>query len=286
MAHSMASVQYVWRRLVSSRQVDPWMERLLWIGRDRIVVRELAGRKRSCLEVYCRDANEARRCEKEFGGEVRKLRRAQWMKSQQRRFVLPLPPVACIVSPDAPVEKRFADLPRVELPAALAFGTGEHPTTSMCLRRLISAGRGDGKRLLDAGTGSGILALVAALAGYEVTAIDYDPDSVVECHRNAERNPHVPPVDWQVGDITSLDTRRRYHRILANLYLNVLDQALPRFRKSLLPEGDLVLSGIMADQEKEALRMLSATGFQLDRRYRKGKWLCLTARQVFRSLLN
>lgn len=276
----MASVQYVWRRLVSTRQVDPWTERLLWIGRDRIVVRELAGRKRSCLEVYCRNVNEARRCEKEFGGEVRKLRQAQWMQTQQRRFILPLPPVACIVSPDATLEERFAGLPRVELPAALAFGTGEHPTTSMCLRRLVSAPRGNGMRLLDAGTGSGILALVASLGDYQVTAIDFDPDSIAECHRNAQRNPHVPPVDWQVGDITSLDTRRRYHRILANLYLNVLDQALPRFQKTLLPEGDLVLSGIMADQEKDAMGMLSANRFQLERRYRKGKWLCLTARKA------
>lgn len=274
----MASAQHVWRRLVSSRQVDPWIERLLWVGRDRIVVRELAGRKRSCLEVYCRNLDEAKRCHKEFGGEVRKLREAQWMESQQRRFILPLPPVCCVVSPEARVEDRFAKLPRVELPAALAFGTGEHPTTSMCLRRLVSAPDGEGKRLLDAGTGSGILALVASLAGYNVTAIDNDPESILECRRNAGRNPHVPEIDWRVGDVTAMDTRRRYHRILANLYLNILDQALPRFRKMLHKEGDLTLSGVMLDQEKNAMDILDSNGFQLSRRYRKGKWLCLVAR--------
>jgi len=267
----------VWRRLVSASQVDPWMERLVWVGRERIVIRTLPGKKRAALEVYCRSQEEAETCRDAFGGEIRQLATSSWMPGQDRKFCLFIPGVCCVIAPGTPVPDRIGEESVIEIPAALAFGTGEHATTSMCLRQLIRPP--SGRALLDAGTGSGILALAAAANGYQVTAIDNDPGAIGEARKNARRNPHIPKIAWKVGDTTALDRRQRVDRILANLFLGVFKSALPGFDRILRDDGDLICSGILAFQEPDFRKLLHENGFQVDRRLRKGKWLCLVARK-------
>jgi ribosomal protein L11 methyltransferase len=270
----------LWRRLVSVAALDPWMERLIWVGPERIVTRELPGKKRASLEVYCRDLKDANKLVKHYGGEIRMLARSVWLDTQQRSFVLPVSPHCCVVSPDAKIPERYQQLPQIELPAAMAFGTGEHPTTAMCLRQLLKCVGAKGKkplRILDAGTGSGILALAASLVGHQVTGIDFDPESIREAEKNQLRNPHVPSVTWKLGKVESIPLRTRFDVIVANLFLNILGDSVPRFYKMLPPGGPLILSGVMRDQEKQALQILQHSGFVLDQRLRKGKWICLVA---------
>jgi len=195
-------------------------------------------------------------------------------------FLLPVAPYCCIVSPETEVPERYQDLPRIELPAAMAFGTGEHPTTAMCLRQLLKRAGNQPIRILDAGSGSGILALAAAVAGHQVTGIDFDPDSIREAKRNQKRNPHVPAVNWQLGKVESIPLRSRFDLIVANLFLNILNKSVPRFYKMLPLSGTLILSGIMRHQETEVLEVLSQSGFELEQRLRKGKWICLVSRKA------
>ncbi len=253
------------------------MERLIWVGLERIVSRELPGKKRASLEVYCENRQVAEKLKKNYGGEIRNLSRSVWLDTQQRSFVLPVAPYCCIVSPDAELPERYEALPRIELPAAMAFGTGEHPTTAMCLRQLMQRAGNRSIRILDAGTGSGILALAAALNGHQVTGIDFDPESIREARKNQQRNPHVPPVEWKLGKVESIPLRSRYDLVVANLFLNILSDSVPRFSRMLPAQGTLILSGIMRQQEAEALDIVKNNGFQLVQRLRKGKWICLVA---------
>ncbi|MEM6885055.1 MAG: 50S ribosomal protein L11 methyltransferase, partial [Verrucomicrobiota bacterium] len=251
-----------------------------WVGLERIVTRELPGKKRASLEVYCESRTDANKLVKHYGGEIRLLSKDVWLDTQQRSFLLPINPHCCIISPGTEIPERYQKLPRIELPAAMAFGTGEHPTTAMCLRQLLKRAGKTPIRILDAGCGSGILALAAALAGHQVTGIDFDPASIQEAGQNQKRNPHVPAVQWELGKVESIPLRRRFDLIVANLFLNILSDSVPRFYKMLPTGGTLILSGVMHHQEEDALKILSRSSFKLKQRLRKGKWLCLVAGKV------
>ncbi|MEM6823132.1 MAG: 50S ribosomal protein L11 methyltransferase [Verrucomicrobiota bacterium] len=271
------SAIFLWRRLVPTHALDVWLERISWVGLEKCVSRELPGKKRASLEVYCSSEKEAIKLKANYGGEFRRLKKATWQASQKPTFFLPIPPHCCIVAPGVKIPDRYTSLPRIELPAGMAFGTGDHPTTAMCLRQLLQRLGNERKRVLDMGTGSGILALAAALRGHEVVAVDNDPESIREAHKNAKRNPRIPKIEWKLGRAESLDTRAKFDVVVANLFLSILTAALPRFRKVLKTQGTLILSGVLHEQEAEILATLQRNGFRLLKRLKKGKWLCLVA---------
>ena len=127
----------------------------------------------------------------------------------------------------------------------LAFGTGEHPTTRLCLEAILSfagAAPRRGGRCLDVGTGSGVLAICAARLGYDTLGIDVDPDSIATAQSNAERNGIA--ARFELGSLER--AVGRYDLVVANLYAELLvehrDAILAHLR------GRLAMSGIMADR--------------------------------------
>ncbi len=163
------------------------------------------------------------------------------------------------------------------IPAAGAFGTGEHATTAMCLRLLEETARGPkaGWTLLDAGTGTGILALAARRFGaQEVLGIDNDPRAVAHARANARLN-KIRGVHFQALDFLRWKPARRFDVITANLFSELLIAALPIFRRALSREGTLILSGILREQAPEVARAFRSTGFHLETQRRRGKWIAL-----------
>ncbi len=138
------------------------------------------------------------------------------------------------------------------LDPGLAFGTGSHPTTALCLRWLLQWRQSlRGCTLIDYGCGSGILALVAARLGARmVYAVDTDPQAIVACRANARRNglsrievlkvEEDRPVELPAADV-----------LLANLLLRPLRALAQTFDGLLRPGGRLVLSGLLATQVEE-----------------------------------
>jgi ribosomal protein L11 methyltransferase len=133
----------------------------------------------------------------------------------------------------------------LRLDPGLAFGTGTHATTALCLDWLDAAEL-EGKRLIDFGCGSGILGVAAALRGAaEVVAIDHDPQALMATESNALRNGvlarftvhRAAPDALQAADV-----------LVANILANVLVDLAPRLADLVLPGGKLVLSGILAEQ--------------------------------------
>ncbi len=130
----------------------------------------------------------------------------------------------------------------VLLDPGLAFGTGAHPTTALCLAWIEQQDL-EGKVLIDYGCGSGILAIAAAKLGAEAWAVDIDPQALEATARNAERNAvsihtcppqALPPI--------------RAHALVANILAGPLMELAPAFAGHLLPGGGLALSGILAEQ--------------------------------------
>lgn len=135
------------------------------------------------------------------------------------------------------------------LDPGLAFGTGNHETTRLCVERLVTLAesRGVTGRVIDAGCGSGILALSAALLGYRsVEGFDNDPEAVRVSVENADLNGLASRVAFRVADLASGLAGESAEVVLANIQADVLMHHAKELIAAVAPGGSLVLSGILA----------------------------------------
>lgn len=162
------------------------------------------------------------------------------------------------------------------LDPGMAFGTGNHETTRLVVERLVklAADSGTQGRVIDAGCGSGILALSAVKLGYQrVAAFDNDPLAVDVSRENATLNGLEGRVDFYVGDLVTGLSGRSAELLLANIQADVLMKFSSELLGAVAPGGTLVLSGILATeltQVREAFARL-ASGWAVDSRV-MGEW--------------
>lgn len=135
------------------------------------------------------------------------------------------------------------------LDPGLAFGTGNHETTRLCCERLVAfaTARGPHGRVIDAGCGSGILALSAALLGFkDIAGFDNDPEAVRVSQENAALNGMQGAARFYVGDLETGLAGTSANLVLANIQADVLTRFAARLVGAVAPAGVLVLSGILA----------------------------------------
>jgi len=165
----------------------------------------------------------------------------------------------------------------IYLDPGLAFGTGTHPTTALCLEWLDSADI-KGKYIIDYGCGSGILAIAALkLGAREALGIDIDPQALLASRDNAERNQVSDRLNLRACDFAESkgDLPKPTLVLLANILAGPLDELAPLFAKLVLPGGQIVLSGILKDQVP-ALAQTYATWFDMDPPVYRDDWARLT----------
>jgi ribosomal protein L11 methyltransferase len=170
----------------------------------------------------------------------------------------------------------------IEIEAALAFGTGHHGTTQGCLaaiERIAKTKRP--KRILDIGTGTGVLAIAAARVWHRaVVACDIDPLSVTIARANAEANragAYIRVV--QAAGVNAPAIRgRRYDLIIANILLPVLQRLARPVRQLSARGATVILSGLLPEQANVAFAVWRAQGFTRSRRDLVDGWVTLTLR--------
>jgi len=145
------------------------------------------------------------------------------------------------------------------LDPGLAFGTGNHETTRLCCRRLVALAKAPAKRrVIDAGCGSGILALSAARLGFrDVLGFDIDPEAVRVSRQNAARNRLAARVKFFAADLRQGLAGRQAEVVLANIQADILMRDARLLTQAVAPGGTLVLSGILAT-EFDAVRAVFA----------------------------
>jgi ribosomal protein L11 methyltransferase len=159
----------------------------------------------------------------------------------------------------------------IRLDPGLAFGTGTHPTTRMCLRWIAEHAR-PWPRVLDYGCGSGILAVGAALhGGRQIDAVDIDPAAVEATRNNAQANGVALCVALPDA------ARGHYPLVLANILATPLKLLAPLLAAHVAPGGNLVLAGILSRQADE-LRAAYAPWCALDVSDEEEGWVLMTAR--------
>ena len=158
----------------------------------------------------------------------------------------------------------------------MAFGTGSHETTAMCLEAVKEHVK-PGSVVLDAGTGSGILAIVCALLGAgDVDAVEIDEDAAASAAANIEANGVQDRVWLVTGDLSEVIGENVYDLILANLNCVILEGLIPLFYDALRDAGGLIVSGILAEQEERILKVLEK-GFRGSKVMRRGEWVMIEA---------
>ncbi|MEF3193413.1 MAG: 50S ribosomal protein L11 methyltransferase [Halothiobacillaceae bacterium] len=161
------------------------------------------------------------------------------------------------------------------LDPGLAFGTGTHPTTALCLEWLDGADVLD-KNVLDYGCGSGILAIAALkLGAHEAFGIDIDPQALTATRDNAARNA-IMADRLHTGLPGALPEEARFDVLLANILMGPLLELAPTLTKHVKPGGVLVLSGLLAEQA-DAVMAAYAHAFDFDRPALKDGWARLSA---------
>lgn len=170
---------------------------------------------------------------------------------------------------DTPPQARTV----MRLDPGLAFGTGTHPTTRMCLRWIARHGREDG-RVLDYGCGSGILAIAAALLGAQrIDAVDIDPAAVTATTHNAQAN----GVSLNVG-LPDL-AQGQYDWVIANILATPLKLLAPLLCGHLAPGASLLLAGLL-ERQAEELAAVYAPWLALSVADREDGWVLLSGRKL------
>ena len=140
----------------------------------------------------------------------------------------------------------------------LAFGTGSHPTTHLCLLWLEEHNNLNNQSLLDYGCGSGILAIAAAKLGCNpVVGTDIDPQAMVAARSNAEINNTVIRFVLPNEDAPELAAQTKYDIVMANILANPLQVLAPALVNKMRPGGQIVLSGVLARQADEVIATYS-----------------------------
>ncbi|RME27298.1 MAG: methyltransferase domain-containing protein, partial [Deltaproteobacteria bacterium] len=155
----------------------------------------------------------------------------------------------------------------------MAFGTGEHPTTRACLRAVLAHGR-PGWRCLDVGSGSGVVALLAAREGMIAHGIDIEAEAVRAGEDNAARN----GLRATFSQTPLADVPGTWDLVVANIYAEVLVQLMPDLAARV--GSKLVLAGILADRAPLVEEALQAQGLVIVDRQQDGDWVHLIARRV------
>jgi ribosomal protein L11 methyltransferase len=210
---------------------------------------------------------------------TRVVHEADWAEAWKAHFPVMRIGRRLVIKPSWRDHDAAPDDVVLDLDPGMAFGTGLHPTTRLCLRAVESAGdRGllDGARVLDVGCGSGVLAIAAAkLEAASVLGVDTDPIAIEATIANAGRNGLAEKVVARAGSLPSGEAP--FDVVLANLIASVLIALAASLRVELRPGGVLFASGIFFDREAEVRAAFDAAGLDVVTRTAEGEWVALEA---------
>ena len=270
----------IWRKAASAAWLAQHSAKLDERTRGSYAVIERPGAKRLQIESFCGTTAAACDLAATFGGTIDPLS-SGWQAryfSAQPSSPLRIGNRLVVAATDEAAGEVGESARLLAIPASAAFGTGEHATTAMSLRMLERVTRrfGAGWRMLDAGTGSGILALAGRCFGAgEVIAIDNDALAISVAKQNARAN-KIRGVTFITGDVSAPLTGK-FATIAANLYSELLVSLLPEWQRRLAANGHLILSGVLRRQERELTDALATNSFDIQEVRRRGKWIALLA---------
>ncbi len=215
--------------------------------------------------------------------EFRYIKDENWMAAWKEHYK-PIPIGKKLLVLPAWLPNQYPERIAVKIDPSMAFGTGTHPTTRLCMQALETYLE-PGKPVIDVGCGSGILSITAALLGApEVLAVDIDNASVVSTKENATANGVLEKIETGLGSVkeikSGLFSRRRAPLVVANILAPVIIRLFDIGLADLVaPEGMIILSGILAEQADAVEAAAVSKGLQPVERFQIEDWVA----QVFKK---
>lgn len=260
--------------------MDAWEDR--FYGNSNAVITMLKTNKTVRVEVYTETEKEAVAIQEQFGGSIRKLVNKNWAEINQSTH----PPIKIRSSlviigerEDDAREKFSQEFPGrhiIQIPADMAFGTGDHATTSTCMRLLVDIAKerqSSSWEMLDLGTGTGVIGIAARMLGAEsCLGMDFDHQAVIVAQRNVKRN-EVDQVTMTDGDVLKWTPERQWPVVVANMFSTILQKGFPTIAASLEEGGDIIVSGILKEQWEETREIAEQSGLRFSQVITKGKWV-------------
>ena len=180
--------------------------------------------------------------------------------------------------------KEYKNKKVIKIDPGAAFGTGSHPTTSLCLEQLEKISLSSNK-ILDIGSGSGILSVAAKCFGAnEIYAVDNDYLAINSTESNFRLNfGNLDYLKTYLGPFDSLVSKyslKNFDFILCNILAEVIKGIIPEMGSCLKRDGGLILSGILNSQKDEIIKLLNASNFQINDISSKKDWVCIKAQKI------
>ena len=174
----------------------------------------------------------------------------------------------------SPPEKKYKYI--IQIDPEDSFGDGHHPTTRLCgvlLEQILGQSCSPGElSFLDIGTGSGVLAIQAALSGVrDIELFDYDKDSVVKADKNLSLN-GIPGVRASLQDLYTFSSIKKYDIITANLLSKIIEDNIQILKSLLKPDGFLILSGISSKWGKDMIILFENSGLKIISHKKLEEW--------------
>ncbi|MDO8616937.1 MAG: 50S ribosomal protein L11 methyltransferase [Dehalococcoidia bacterium] len=214
----------------------------------------------------------------------RRVREESWRDAWKKHFGVLRVGRALVVAPSWVGYRQREGETVVRIDPGMAFGTGQHATTAMCLRALEEH-VSPGVRVLDLGCGSGILAIAAAkLGAARVAALDTDPQAVKAARENAAANGVLDVLEVREGTLEAETSRRdvstggeTFDLILANISGLALERLAPALAAALAGGGSLIASGFLEDAAGGLARAFGDAGLRVDQLLEEGAWRAIIA---------
>ncbi|MBC6998211.1 50S ribosomal protein L11 methyltransferase [Cytophaga sp. FL35] len=203
--------------------------------------------------------------------EKKEIEQENWNATWEENFSPILVGEHCSVR--APFHKKPQVTYDIVIEPKMSFGTGHHETTHMMLQMILDHDF-EGKSVLDMGSGTGVLAILAAMKGAtNVEAIDIDN----WCYHNAMENVERNNVQVSVfeGDVTLLKGVKLYDVVLANINRNILINDIPAYAKCLKPNGILFVSGFYEDDIFAISEICNSCGLKFEKNITRNNWVAV-----------
>lgn len=203
---------------------------------------------------------------------------ADWANAWKEHFHTRLVGEHIVIKPSWQAYQPGAEDIVIELDPGMAFGTGTHATTAMCLK-MIEQYVGDGDHVLDVGTGSGVLMVAARKCGAElVWGVDNDPVAVTIARENLLLN-NVAEADFSVFSAELVGgIGRRFDVVVANILTSVVIELVPALKDVMRDSGLFICSGIIEEKREAVEAALQGHGFAIEKIMHEDAWICIAAR--------
>ncbi|NIQ09963.1 MAG: 50S ribosomal protein L11 methyltransferase [Gammaproteobacteria bacterium] len=258
--------------------------------------------KGNWIKAYCRQGEEARYCLKQLHRYYQDLQQLypelptlkvlqedlqneDWAESWKTFFKPIRIGKSIVVKPSWEPYESTAHQVVIEIDPERAFGTGNHPSTALCIEILehilgsTSAGEGNsGLSVLDVGTGSGILGIVAARLGAQrVLGLEIDPEALEAAQRNVERNGVVGIMSVSLTPLDQVE--QTFDVVVANLTASLIAHLADDLAGHVSAKGLLLLSGILAEQVEEVAKCFETHYFKMVKSWSKEEWQAILMRR-------